>query len=182
MSEDNASKSLPVTQDQTPLSESNIPISKQWLKATDPTFITPVAFTKGGMTRIAFCNPTGESVVNVYRSIGKYIGGGIGLQDEIHPYFENTGAQLNFEWDPSGKLIQFNPSVEPNDTLQRCISLIQGLVTQKGATIISSHKDYGLEMELISNGQVWLDKNSGQEMNSSTLLPSGALELNQPST
>lgn len=122
-----------------------------WLKSTDPRIFTPISLERGQMVRIAFYGKNGRSLVNVYRSISKYIGGGIGIQDEIHPGFENEGVKFNFEFDENGKLVKYSDREDFTPRMQECLALIQGLVSQEGA-MISAERVY------ISDGKEWLEK------------------------
>lgn len=122
-----------------------------WLESTDPRIFTAITLDRGGMVRIAFRKPNRESLVNVYRTISRYSDGGFGIQDEIHPFFENEGVQFNYEFDSDGKLTKYSDKQNFTPRMQECLGLIQDIVSQRGASISA-------EATYISDGNQWLEK------------------------
>ena len=153
--------------------------SLMWLQATRPDLLTPVTLEKGGMTMISFRDPDGKVIVATYRTLSKYIDGSIGVQDEIHPEFENRGVQYNFEYDKDGNVIQYSPRLELQPLMQRCVSLIQNLANKAGSSIVARNKDYGIECDLVSDGIQWLPRQESERLstNNDKRLNSGSNDL-----
>lgn len=135
----------------------DLPPSVHYFAAVDPKVVTAITLREGGMSKITFSDPDGNNAVNIYRTIGRFRDGGIGIQDEIHPDHENTGVQFNFEFDPQGRLDKYSRSQEFSELMQRCVNQILKFVTQRGSSIRS-----GDGYLAISDGRSWIQQSTRQ--------------------